>query len=103
MISLIISAAPLAVYVFPLRNKSVDTGFEFITKSELNVVTDAPRLFGIVPSDIPFLVAFYIDYTAVNINSDDFELALSQQLFEDLEVDSSQFVGCFVTEVPQKP
>ena len=38
----------------------------------------------------------------IDINGDGFELALSQQLSEDLEVDFSQHVGCFVTEVSQK-
>ena len=59
-------------------------------------------LLGIVSFDSTFLVAFHINHTAVDINGDDFELALLQQLFEDLEFDFSQHAGCFVAKVSQK-
>jgi hypothetical protein len=47
-------------------------------------------------------VTFHVDHTAVDIDGNGFELALSQQLSEDLEVDFSEHLGCFVAEIPQK-
>ncbi len=41
-----------------------------------------------------FLVTFHIDHTAVDIDGDRFEFALSEELTEDLEVDFSQHLGC---------
>jgi len=43
-----------------------------------------------------------LDHTAVNIDSDGFDLALSQQLFEDLEINFPQHLRYFGAEVPQK-
>src|SRR5450759_1045075 len=83
-------------------HKSSDIGLQFITESKLEVVTVVPKLFGIVSFCRSFLVTFHIDHTAVNIDGNGFELALSQQLSEDLEVDFSQNLCCFVSEVPQK-
>jgi len=40
---------------------------------------------------------------AVNIDGDGFELALSQELSEELEIDFSQHLGGLVAEVSQKP
>lgn len=48
-------------------------------------------------------MAFHVDHTTVNIDGDGFELALSQQLSEDLKIDFSQHGGRFVTEVSQEP
>lgn len=75
---------------------------KYKTERKLQVVTAVSTLFGIESFDRTFLVAFHVDHTAVDINGDGFELALSQQLSEDLEVDFSQHVGCLVTEVSQK-
>jgi len=83
-------------------HKSSDISVQFIAQDELYVVTVAHRLFGIVSSDSTFLVAFHVDHAAVNINGNRFQFFLSQQLFEDLEVDFSQHVGCFAAEVSQK-
>jgi hypothetical protein len=47
-------------------------------------------------------VTFHIDHTAVDIDGDRFEFALSKELSEDLEVDFSQNLGCFIAEVSQK-
>jgi len=47
-------------------------------------------------------MAFDIYLTAVNINGDGFELALSHELSEEFENDFSQPLGRFVTEGPQK-
>jgi hypothetical protein len=47
-------------------------------------------------------MAFYVNHTAVDINGDRFQLFLSQQLFENLEIDLLQHLGGFVTEIPQK-
>lgn len=69
--------------------KSSGISLQFIAEGELEVVTVVPELFGIVSSDSTFLVAFHIDHTAVAINGDDFEFALLQQLYEDLEVNFS--------------
>jgi hypothetical protein len=48
-------------------------------------------------------MAFDIYHTAVNIDGDGFELALSQELSEEFEIDFSQHLGRFVTEVSQEP
>jgi hypothetical protein len=48
-------------------------------------------------------MAFDIYHTAVNIDGDGFELALSQELSEEFEIDLSQHLGRFVAEVSQKP
>ena len=48
-------------------------------------------------------MAFDIYHTAVNIDGDGFELALSQELSEEFEIDFSQHLGGLVAEVSQKP
>jgi hypothetical protein len=48
-------------------------------------------------------MAFNVDDTAVNIDGYRFELALSQQLSEDFEIDFPKHLGRFVAEVSQKP
>lgn len=83
-------------------HKSSDKGFQFIAESKLQVETVIARLFGIESFDRTLLVAFHVDHTAVDINGDGVELALSQQLSKDLEVDLPQHVDCFLTEVSQK-
>ncbi len=52
---------------------------------------------------LPLLMAFDIDYTAVHIDGDGFELGLYQELSEEFEIDLTQHLGRFVTEVSQKP
>jgi hypothetical protein len=47
-------------------------------------------------------MAFDIYHTAVNIDGDGFELALSQELSEEFEIDFSQHLGRFITEVSQE-
>ena len=48
--------------------------------------------------------AIFIIYpTAVNIDGDGFELALSQKLSEEFEIDFSQHLGGLVAEVSQEP
>jgi hypothetical protein len=47
-------------------------------------------------------MALDIDHTAVNIEGDGFELALSQELSEEFEIDFPQHLGRFVTEVSQE-
>jgi hypothetical protein len=44
-----------------------------------------------------------IDHTAVDIEGDGFELTLSQQLFEEFEIDFPQHLGRFVAKVSQEP
>jgi hypothetical protein len=48
-------------------------------------------------------MAFDIYHTAVNIDGDGFELALSQKLSEEFEIDFSQHLGGLVAEVSQEP
>ena len=47
-------------------------------------------------------MAFDIYHTAVNIDGDGFELALSQELSEEFEIDLSQHLGGLGAEVSQK-
>jgi len=75
---------------------------EFITVSKLKVVTGVTWLFRIVSFGNPFLVTFQIDHTAVIINGDGFELAPSQKLSEDFELDLSQRLCRLVTKVFQE-
>jgi vacuolar-type H+-ATPase subunit E/Vma4 len=46
------------------------------------------------------LVTFYVDNAAINVNDDGSELALLEQLLEELEIDLSQHLSGLVTEVP---
>jgi hypothetical protein len=87
----------------PASDIAGQVGLDVITESKLDVITAVSRLFWIVTLYCPLLMAFDIYHTAVNIDGDGFELALSQELSEDLEVDFSQHLGRFVTEVSQKP
>ena len=48
-------------------------------------------------------MAFDIYHTAINIDGDGFELALSQKLSEEVEIDFSQHLGGLVAEFSQKP
>jgi hypothetical protein len=48
-------------------------------------------------------MAFDIYHTAVHIDGDGFELALSQELSEEFDIDLPQHLGRFVTEVSQEP
>ena len=72
-------------------------------KVKLEVITAVSRLFWIVTFYCPLLMAFDIYHTAVNIDGDGFELALSQELSEEFEIDFPQHLGRFVTEVSQEP
>ena len=74
-----------------------------ITESQLEVVTAVASLFWIVTFFSPLLIALVIYHTAVNIDGDGFELALSQELSEEFEIDFSQHLGGLVAEVSQKP
>lgn len=47
-------------------------------------------------------MAFDIYHTAVNINGDGFAIAHSQEPSKEFEIDFSQHLGCFVTEVSQE-
>jgi hypothetical protein len=78
-------------------------GLNVITESKLEVVTAVSRLFWIVTFYCPLLMAFDICHTAVNIDGDGFELALSQEVSEEFEIDFSQHLGGLVAEVSQKP
>jgi len=49
--------------------KSSDISLQFITESKLEVETVVPKLFGIVSFDRTFLVTFYVNYTAIDIDS----------------------------------
>ena len=86
----------------PASDIARQVGFELITEGELDVVTGVAWFSGIVSFSCPLLVAFHIDHAAVHINRDGFELASPQKLSEDLEVDLSQHLGCFVAEVSQE-
>jgi hypothetical protein len=48
-------------------------------------------------------MALDIDHTTVDIDGDGFELTLSQQLFEEFEIDFPEHLGRFVAEVSQEP
>jgi hypothetical protein len=48
-------------------------------------------------------MAFDIYHTTVNIDGDGFELALSQELSEEFEINFPQHLGRFVAEVSKKP
>ena len=48
-------------------------------------------------------MAFDICHTAVYIDGDGFERALSRELSEEFGIDFPQHLGCFLTEVSQEP
>jgi len=99
---LIISAAPLAVYVLPTAYKSSDKSFDFVAECKLDVVTIVSKLLRVVSFDCAFLVTFHVDHTAVNIYDDGFAIAHSQEPSKEFEIDFPQHLGCFVTEVFQE-
>jgi hypothetical protein len=68
----------------------------FITEGKLDVITGVSRLLWIVTFYCPLLMAFDIYHTAGNIDGDGFELALSQELSEEFDIDLSQRLGRFV-------
>ncbi len=82
--------------------KFSDTSLQFVAEDELDVVIVVSKLFRIVSFYSAFLVAYHVDHAAVDINGDDFELALLLQRFEDLDVNFSLPLGCFVAEVSKK-
>ena len=43
-------------------------------------------------------MSLYVDYTAVNVDDDRFEITTIKQLLEDSEIDFSEHKGCFVAE-----
>ena len=51
-------------------HKSSDIGLKFITESKLDVVTRVANLFWIISFCRSFLMGFYADHTAVNIDGD---------------------------------
>jgi hypothetical protein len=86
----------------PTSDISRQVSLDFIAEGKLDVVTWVTGLFRIVSFGGPLLVTFHIDHTAVHINGDGFELAPSQQLSEDFEMDFSQHLGGLVAEVSQE-
>jgi hypothetical protein len=86
----------------PASDIARQVGFEFITESELDVVTGVAWFFGIVSFGCLLLVTFHVDQAAVHIDGDGFVLVSPQKLPEDLEVDLSQPLGYLIAKVPQE-
>jgi hypothetical protein len=87
-----------------LSSYSVKPSEEFggTTLTIAQVVTGIARLFRVVIFRWSFLVTFFVDNAAINVNGDGSELAPLEQSLEDLEIDLSQHFCGLVTEVPHE-